>query len=128
MGLTGIEITEQDGIEVTITKPGAKNVIQIDSAETTSFTVPRDIEDETIIEVDTSSAQVSITLTRVGNGTGLTIVNSVGSNGVSVTTEDGLTANPGEDFGLSVIGGGGAIVEYLFANDVVYGHGDTTSI
>lgn len=119
MTITSATFTEQEGVKVTITEPAAKNVIEVDSSETTSLAVNDDVPDETIVEVDTSTAAVDIEVVElVAEGLTLRVINKSGTNQITFSGVPNYNFEGAASSGVAATDGAVAEVTHVTGGDV----------
>lgn len=119
MAVTSATFTEQEGVKVTITEPAANNVVQVDSAETTTLTVTDDLPDETIVEVDTSSAAVDIDIVElVPEGLTVRVINDTGTNQITFSGVPTYTFEGTASTGVAATDGAVAEVTHSTGGEV----------
>lgn len=89
MSDTNTTFTEEQGVKVTITQHAVRDVVEIDSAETTTYRIDDDFADDTLIVVDTSSSNVALEVEEPAEGTEFDVINtgntSVGIGNIAIT-------------------------------------------
>lgn len=119
MAITSATFTEQEGVKVTITEPPAKNVVEVDSSQTTTLDVNNDLPDETIVEIDTSSAAVDINVVElVPEGLTLRVINKGGTNQITFSGVPNYTFEGAATTGVAAADGAVAEVTHVTGGDV----------